>query len=89
MQLGQGIKLDSMKPEAVAAHVRHCLGTPSGKVLGALLDRLCHMEPRNSPEPWENSDQIQFRYGRMTLHQALQHACDPKNFNPVNEEISE
>jgi hypothetical protein len=66
--------ISALPPAELSAHLRQALATPSGQVLREFLRRHCYMAPSVRPEPWENSGQVAFRYGRMTLFQLLEHA---------------
>lgn len=77
--LGCGIDITAIGEKEMAAHVRAVFQSPSGRIVGALLDSLCFMQPRKSPLPYADSEQVMFRHGRMTLHQTLEFFNDPEN----------
>ena len=62
-------------------HVRAALTTPSGKVLKEFLRTHCFMRPAARPREWTGREQVEFRYGRMTLFQLLDYFSRPENFN--------
>ncbi|WP_461210084.1 hypothetical protein [Desulfocurvus sp. DL9XJH121] len=70
----------------LAAHVRAALSGPSGRVLLEFLRTHCFMRPGPRPEAWTGREQVEFRYGRMTLFQLLEHYAAPENFNPRSDE---
>jgi hypothetical protein len=54
--------------------------TPEGKQVLEFLRTQCFMKPGPQSRKWEGSDQVMFRFGRMTLFQALEYYLDPQNF---------
>lgn len=67
------MELAGMSEKELAAYVRTALATPSGKVLKELLRTQCYMRPQAAPAEWRSGEQVEFRYGRMTLFQMLEH----------------
>lgn len=65
--------LSDMSEKDLAAHVKNALSSPSGKVLKELLKTHCYMRPQVAPAQWRSGEQVEFRYGRMTLFQMLEH----------------
>lgn len=74
------LDLAAMTDAEVHAHLRTALATPSGRVLKAWLARHCYMAPSIRPPRWDSEERVAFRYGRMTLFQALAFMEDPDNF---------
>lgn len=69
-----------MAEAELAAHVAAALGTPSGRVLRELLRMHCFMRPAPRPRDWTGREQVEFRYGRMTLFQLLEYYAEPQHF---------
>ena len=63
----------------LGVHIRAALGTPSGQVLKEFLRVHCYMAPARKPRDWNEHEQVEFRYGRMTLFQMLEFYLDPEN----------
>lgn len=63
----------------LGVHIRAALSTPSGRVLLEFLRRHCFMAPARAPKDWTGREQVEFRYGRMTLFQMLEFYMDPEN----------
>ena len=69
-----------MTEEELSGHVHAALSTPSGRVLREFLRTHCFMRPAARPRDWTGSEQVEFRYGRMTLFQMLEYYAEPENF---------
>ncbi|WP_461209924.1 hypothetical protein [Desulfocurvus sp. DL9XJH121] len=63
--------LDKIPAADLALHLRTAFSTSSGQVLLAVLRRHCFMEPRGVKVAG-NQEQINTRYGRMTLFLTLE-----------------
>lgn len=72
--------VSAMTERELHEHVRAALATTSGKVLGEFLRTQCFMRPAARPPEWTGREQLEFRYGRMTLFQMLEHFANPDNF---------
>jgi hypothetical protein len=53
---------------------------PEGRRVLEFLRAQCFMKPEPQSRRWTGSDQVMFRFGRMTLFQALEYYLDPENF---------
>ncbi|MBU1002380.1 MAG: hypothetical protein KKE73_07635 [Proteobacteria bacterium] len=72
-----------MSERELAGHVQTALSSPSGRVLREFLRSHCFMRPTPRPREWTGHEQVEFRYGRMTLFQLLDYFAEPTNFtNP-------
>lgn len=74
--------LARMSERELSDHVCQALSTPSGQVLREFLRTHCFMRPAASPGAWGGAEQVEFRYGRMTLFQLLEYFEDPDNHSP-------
>lgn len=74
--------LAGMGERELHEHVQCALKTPSGKVLREFLRTHCFMRPGPAPGSWQGGEQVEFRYGRMTLFQLLEYFENPNNFKP-------
>lgn len=63
---------DKLTEDQIAEAVYRALSTEDGKVLYALLKSHCSMDPKETPPSWRSSEQVEFRYGRITLFQTIQ-----------------
>ncbi|BBD08754.1 hypothetical protein [Desulfovibrio ferrophilus] len=70
-----------MSEPELAGHIQKALSSPSGKVLMEFLRSHCFMQPTPRPREWTGHEQVEFRYGRMTLFQLLDYFANPANFN--------
>lgn len=72
--------LAAMNERELHGHVHAALATPSGQVLREFLRTHCFMRPAPAPGPWGGGEQVEFRYGRMTLFQLVEYFENPENF---------
>ncbi len=77
--------LSGMSERELHHHVHGALESPSGQVLREFLRTHCFMRPATAPGPWQGAEQVEFRYGRMTLFQLLEYFDDPAHFKPKGE----
>jgi len=74
------MEFSAMTERELSAHLNAALSTPSGRVLREFLRRHSFMQPGPRPRDWTGREQVEFRYGRMTLFQLLDWYADPANF---------
>lgn len=72
--------VSAMTERELHEHVHAVLGTPSGRVLKEFLRTHCFMRPATRPPEWTGGEQVEFRYGRMTLFQMVEYFEEPDNF---------
>jgi hypothetical protein len=54
--------------------------SPEGRRVLEFLRTQCFMRPELHTRQWTGSEQVMFRFGRMTLFQALEYYLDSENF---------
>jgi hypothetical protein len=71
---------------AKALHLaaRNTFSSPEGRQVLEFLRTQCFMRPGPQAAQWTGPDQVMFRYGRMTLFQALEYYLNPENFKEAN-----
>jgi hypothetical protein len=60
--------------------VANTFASPEGRRVLEFLRTQCFMRPGVQTRQWTGSEQVLFRFGRMTLFQALEYYLDPENF---------